>query len=68
MFNAKISVYNFATKGSGYVDMNNVDTDVQLTTGCMRVVFLNKFISNLLVGVISKPYMHVYIESIMVIF
>ena len=50
VFNAKISVYNFATKGAGYADMNNVDTDVQLNTGCMKVVFLNKFVMELLVS------------------
>ena len=49
VFQAKISVYNGATDGEGYANMKCVDTAVSLKTGCMKVVFLNKFVTSLLV-------------------
>ena len=52
VFSANISVFNGATDGAGYSDMSKVDTDVHFQTGCMKVVFLNKFVMNLLVSVL----------------
>lgn len=39
-----------ATEGDAYTDMSRVDTSVTLTVGCIQVVFLNKFISTILVS------------------
>lgn len=41
--------YTDATYGDAYLDMSNVDTSVTLTVGCIQVVFLNKFVSSVLV-------------------
>jgi len=48
VFSAAIVVYNNATDGLDYCDMQCVDTRVALNTGCMKVVFLNKFVQDLL--------------------
>ncbi|KAM9393107.1 intermembrane lipid transfer protein VPS13A isoform 2-T2 [Pholidichthys leucotaenia] len=40
--------YTDATEGDAYLDMSNVDTSVQLTVGCIQVIFLNKFFSSIL--------------------
>ncbi|KAG9337212.1 hypothetical protein JZ751_029692, partial [Albula glossodonta] len=37
-----------ATQGDAYTDMSIVDSSVQLTVGCIQVIFLNKFISSIL--------------------
>src|SRR6218665_3312008 len=50
VFKANIIVFNDATRGSNYSDMQCVDTKVALNTGCMKVVFLNKFVQDLLVS------------------
>ncbi|XP_078667153.1 intermembrane lipid transfer protein VPS13A-like isoform X3 [Branchiostoma floridae x Branchiostoma belcheri] len=47
VFALNIVVYNDATKGQGYSDMSVVDTSVGLQVGCIRVVFLNKFVEGL---------------------
>ncbi|XP_035670900.1 vacuolar protein sorting-associated protein 13C-like isoform X6 [Branchiostoma floridae] len=47
VFALNIVVYNDATKGQGYRDMSVVDTSVGLQVGCIRVVFLNKFVEGL---------------------
>jgi vacuolar protein sorting-associated protein 13A/C len=49
VFKATVVVHNGATEGSNYLNMRCVDTEVSLETGCMRVVFLNKFVQDLLV-------------------
>lgn len=41
--------YTDATDGDAYADMSNVDTSVTLTVGCIQVIFLNKFVSSILV-------------------
>ncbi|CAH1251543.1 VPS13A [Branchiostoma lanceolatum] len=47
VFALNIVVYNDATKGQGYRDMSVVDTSVGLQVGCIKVVFLNKFVEGL---------------------
>lgn len=42
-----------ATEGDAYTDMHIVDTSVTLTVGCIQVIFLNKFVSSILVSIIS---------------
>lgn len=39
-----------ATEGDTYKDMHIVDTSVTLTVGCIQVIFLNKFVSSMLVS------------------
>ena len=46
-------IYNGATDGDKYSDMSCVDTSVDVTLGCIRLVFLNKFVQSLLV---CMPY------------
>lgn len=41
--------YTDATEGDAYLDMSQVDTSVTLTVGCIQVIFLNKFVSSILV-------------------
>lgn len=41
--------YTDATEGDAYLDMSKVDTFVTLTVGCIQVIFLNKFVSSILV-------------------
>uniref|UniRef100_A0A3B3Z2I0 Vacuolar protein sorting 13 homolog A n=1 Tax=Poecilia mexicana TaxID=48701 RepID=A0A3B3Z2I0_9TELE len=38
-----------ATEGDAYLDMSKVDTSVTLEVGCIEVIFLNKFVSSILV-------------------
>lgn len=42
-----------ATEGDAYLDMSNVDTSVTLEVGCIEVIFLNKFVSSILVRITS---------------
>lgn len=49
-WDAKVKVYGEATEGHNYLDMNRVNTSVALTFGCARIVFLNKFIMDVLVS------------------
>ncbi|ELU14385.1 hypothetical protein CAPTEDRAFT_224867 [Capitella teleta] len=44
VFCAKIDIFNRGTDGDNYSDMNCCDTSVFLKTGCMKLVFLNKFV------------------------
>ncbi|XP_035999665.1 vacuolar protein sorting-associated protein 13A isoform X1 [Fundulus heteroclitus] len=41
--------YTGATEGDAYLDMSKVDTSVSLEVGCIQVIFLNKFVSSILV-------------------
>uniref|UniRef100_A0A669EIP5 Vacuolar protein sorting 13 homolog A n=1 Tax=Oreochromis niloticus TaxID=8128 RepID=A0A669EIP5_ORENI len=43
--------YTDATEGDAYLDMSNVDTTVTLSVGCIQVIFLNKFLSSILVRI-----------------
>ena len=49
VFNADITLFENATTGKNYVDMNRVDALFKLQTGCMKVIFLNRFVQDLLV-------------------
>lgn len=55
VFKADITVFNDATKGANYFDMQCVDTKVELNTGCMKVIFLNKFVQDMLVSITTGP-------------
>ena len=50
VFNVDIGVFNGATSGSNYSNMSAVDTSVKFDSGCMKIVFLNKFVSEVLVN------------------
>ncbi|XP_069946734.1 intermembrane lipid transfer protein VPS13C-like isoform X2 [Cherax quadricarinatus] len=47
-WDAQVSVYGEATEGAQYLNMQCVDTSITLTFGCARIVFLNKFVSDVL--------------------
>lgn len=49
--------YVDATDGDAYTDMGIVDTSVTLTVGCIQVIFVNKFVSSILVSMLTfgKP-------------
>lgn len=49
MFTLDLALHNDATQGQSYLDMHAFDVEVSLKTGCMKVVFLNKFVQSLLV-------------------
>ena len=49
VFNAEMTLFDNATTGKNYLDMNRVDASFKLQTGCMRVIFLNRFVQDLLV-------------------
>jgi len=48
---SQVVVFNEATSGRHFRDMEVVDVKFQMRIGCIRVVFLNKFVMNLLVSV-----------------
>ena len=50
MLKADVVVYNEGTEGEKYADMSCVDTSVHLEIGCIKVVFVNKFVNALLVS------------------
>lgn len=43
--------YMNATAGSAYTDMDVVDVQVNLTVGCIEVVFVTKFLYSILVSI-----------------
>ncbi|XP_064596383.1 intermembrane lipid transfer protein VPS13C-like [Liolophura sinensis] len=45
---ADIVAYNGGTEGEKFADMNCVDTSVAVKIGCMKITFLNKFVTDLL--------------------
>ena len=49
MFRLDVALHTEATAGQKYLDMHAFDVEVSLQTGRMKVVFLNKFVQNLLV-------------------
>lgn len=49
VFKLNLALYNNATEGQKYLDMHAFDVEVSLRTGRMKVVFLNKFVQNVLV-------------------
>ncbi|VDI65829.1 vacuolar protein sorting-associated protein 13A/C, partial [Mytilus galloprovincialis] len=49
----KLVIYDDATKGDNYAVLTNVDTSVEVDIGCIRLVFLNKFVGDIL-GFLNK--------------
>jgi len=49
VFNADITLFDNATAGKNYLDMSSFDASFRLQTGCMKVIFLNRFVQDLLV-------------------
>lgn len=49
MFSLKLTIYNNVTAGDNNLDMSCVDASVKVQIGCVRGVFLMRFISDLLV-------------------
>ncbi|KAK8381851.1 hypothetical protein O3P69_015099 [Scylla paramamosain] len=47
-WDAQVSLYGEATEGEHYLDMERVDTSISLSFGCARIVFLNKFVTDVL--------------------
>lgn len=54
VLNTKLMIYDDATKGDNYAILTNVDTSVEVDIGCIRLVFLNKFVGDVLVGIYSE--------------
>lgn len=52
VFSFKMMSYMDATAGSAYTDMNVVDARVNLTVGCIEVVFVTKFLYAILVSIL----------------
>ncbi|XP_063782573.1 intermembrane lipid transfer protein VPS13C isoform X2 [Pseudophryne corroboree] len=48
VFNFSLTLYPEATQGDAYKDVSKVDGKVSLKVGCMKIVFLHKFIASLL--------------------
>lgn len=42
--------YTDATGGVFYTNMNIVDSRIYLTVGCIQIIFVNKFVSAILVS------------------
>ena len=53
VFRLNVTAYNGATEGEDYKNMEHVDTSIALDTGTMKIVFLNKFVLDLLVSQID---------------
>lgn len=53
VFTMDLTLHNEATAGQKYLDVHAFDIEVSLQTGCMKVVFLNKFVQDLLVGIVN---------------
>ena len=53
LFFSQVVVFNEATSGRNFRNMEAVDVKFQMGIGCIRVVFLNKFVMKLLVRVID---------------
>ncbi|XP_075064457.1 intermembrane lipid transfer protein VPS13C isoform X2 [Mixophyes fleayi] len=48
VFSFNLTLYPEATEGEAYKDVSKVDGKVSLRVGCMKIVFLNKFVVSLL--------------------
>ncbi|XP_077329347.1 intermembrane lipid transfer protein VPS13C isoform X3 [Lithobates pipiens] len=48
VFNFNLTLYPEATQGEAYKDVSKVDGKASLRVGCMKIVFLNKFLVSLL--------------------
>jgi len=51
VFQMNVVVFNGATDGDDYCNMQAVDLQVVLSSGTMKVIFLNKFVSTVLVSI-----------------
>lgn len=68
VFDFRMVNYTCATEGDAYLDMSKVDTSVTLNVGCIQVIFLNKFLSSILVFIsqehstlkTNKSYIRLY--------
>lgn len=49
VFSFRMVTYTDATDGIAYTNMNVVDSRIYLTVGCIQIVFINKFVSAILV-------------------
>lgn len=58
--------YTDATEGDAYLDMSNVDTTVTLSVGCIQVIFLNKFLSSILVRITFLGRINLLLLSIFI--
>ena len=58
VLNTKLIIYDDATKGDNYGILTNVDTSVEVDIGCIRLIFLNKFVSDILVSLTEKTRDH----------
>lgn len=56
VFSFKMISYMDATAGSAYTDMNVVDARVNLTVGCIEVVFVTKFLYAILVSILINYF------------
>lgn len=66
LLDVKLTMFNNATEDENYVDMDAVDMSVSVCFGRTRIVFLNKFVSSLLVSLIFYTYiflLYVYIQQ-----
>ena len=45
----QVVIFNEATEGDNYGNMEKVDTKFLMNVGRIRVIFLNRFVSNILV-------------------
>jgi len=64
VFKLDLALYNDATERQKYLDLHAFDIEVSLRTGCMKVVFLNKFVQNLLVRLDAVLLTHLIIRSL----
>lgn len=53
-WDVQVSLFGGATEGNHYLDMERVDTSITLTFGGARIVFLNKFVTDVLVSLLSQ--------------
>lgn len=60
VFSFKMISFVDATAGSAYTDMNVVDVQVNLTVGCIEVVFVTKFLYSILVSMLIKFFIFSY--------
>lgn len=59
VFDLRLVNHVDATEGDAYMNMNIVDTSVTLTVGCIQLIFLNKFLSTILVRL---SFIYIYLH------
>lgn len=60
VFNFKLSLFPGSTEGEGYGDMSKVDGKVTMRLGCIRIVYLHKFLVSLLVRSFTYKHIQIY--------